>query len=56
MLFSQNCEQQSVFCVQLLPSVLHVFESGVQVPFPHVPLQHWLLDVQAWLSLVQVGG
>ena len=54
--FSQNCEQHSLFCAHEFPSVLHVVESGVQVPLVHVPLQHCPLLEQAWLSLVHEGG
>jgi hypothetical protein len=56
-LFSQNDEQQSLFCVHAFPSVEHVVLSGVHLPFaPHVPLQQSLFCVHATLSLVHVGG
>jgi hypothetical protein len=37
----------------VFPDVLHVVLSGVHVPLPHLPPQHWLSVVQAWPSAVQ---
>jgi hypothetical protein len=52
---AQNPEQQSAPPVHALPSVLQVALSGVQVPPPHVWLQHWPLEVQGWLSDTHEG-
>ena len=40
-------EQQSVLFAQGLPDVLHVVDSGEQVPLLHAPLQHWPATVHA---------
>jgi hypothetical protein len=37
---AQSCEQQSEFCEQVFPDVLHDVLSGVHVPPPHLPPQH----------------
>jgi hypothetical protein len=51
----QSNEQQSVLSMHVLPSVLHVAFSGVQVPFEHWPLQHAPFAAHAWLSLTHDG-
>jgi hypothetical protein len=50
--FWQRPEQQSPFFPQGLPDVLQLVLSGVQVPPPHLPPQHWASVVQAALSAV----
>ena len=50
--FWQRPEQHSPFPPHGLPEVLQVALSGVQVPFPHLPPQHWASVVQAVLSAV----
>ena len=48
---SQRPEQHCELALHVLPAVLHVVLSGVQVePAPHVPLQQSALAVHAWLS------
>ena len=46
-------EQQSVPVAQALPAVLQTGLSGAQVPFVHVPPQHWVSLVQLPLSETQ---
>jgi hypothetical protein len=52
---AQNPEQHSDAPVHALPSVLQVALRGVQLPPPHVWLQHWPLEVQGWLSETHDG-